>query len=244
MTYEFYKGSTKIKRIYYGSQQINQIYKGSTLVWKLHPYAPNTVMYESSTAGDSSTLNLEAGLYRVILVGGGGGGCGLGTWTGSSIEAAHGSAAGGGSGAGLDCIINISKGSYNVTVGSGGNGKADSGVRDSLKKASNGTASKFGSLSANGGTGGSGKGGDSNSATAGSGGSKPSITYNYTTIYLQTAGNSGEKTTSKDTSVSGGSSIYSSKGKGGNAKSGYGNYTGTASNGGAGYVKVIYIGQP
>lgn len=61
---------------------------------------------------------------------------------------------------------------------------------------------------------------------------------------MNIAGNAGTAVENENTSVSGGASVYSSKGKGGNAKSGHGNYTGTASNGGAGYVKVIYIGQP
>lgn len=237
MAFKCYKGSTLIKNIYAGSTKVKKVYKGSTLVWQSDPYEPGTVLYESSTGGASTTLSLEEGLYRVTLIGGGGGGCGIGT---KGFLTTGGAAAGGGSGAGLDCIINIPTGDYGIYVGKGGTAKTASRVEDTLQKAGNGIASKFGLLSSAGGIGGSAK---HNSATAGTGGVRPSITYPYTTIYLQTAGNSGTKTTSTSTNVSGGASVYSSKGAGGKAKSGYEGDAGTASAGGSGYVKVVYIGQ-
>ena len=93
MVEKCYHGSNLIKRIYAGSNRIKRVYQGSTLVWNLHPYEPNTVIYESSTGGASSTLSLPEGLYQVICVGGGGGGA-------ASYRTAQGGAksAGGGSG--------------------------------------------------------------------------------------------------------------------------------------------------
>lgn len=237
MSYKCYKGSTLNKKLYTGSTNIKKVYKGSTLVWQGDPYNPGTILYESSTGGASTTLSLEDGLYRVTLVGGGGGGCGIGT-KGSILVS--GAAAGGGSGAGLDCVINLTKGNYSIYVGKGGTAKTASRVGDTLQKAGNGTASSFGSLSAAAGVGGSAK---YNSATAGTGGAKPSITYSYTTIYLQTAGKAGTTAKGDSKNVSGGASVYSSKGAGGKAKSGNGGDAGTASAGGSGYVKVVYIGQ-
>lgn len=238
MSYKCYKGSTLNKKLYTGSTNIKKVYKGSTLVWQGDPYNPGTVLYENSTGGASTTLSLEEGLYRVTLVGGGGGGCGIGTKSSGGLLT--GAAAGGGSGAGLDCVINLTKGNYSVYVGKGGTAKTASKVISTVQKAGNGTASSFGNLSVAAGVGGSA---NYNSTTAGTGGAKPSITYTYTTVYLQTAGKSGTTATGNSKNVSGGASVYSSKGAGGSAKSGDQGKAGTASAGGSGYVKVVYIGQ-
>lgn len=193
------------------------------------PYSPNQVLYESSTGGASSTLNLKiAGKYQVICVAGGGGGA-------FHMNANYNPrfrGAGGGSGSGFNCVFQLSSGNYAVAVGSGG-----ARVSNATGTAGTGGDSRFGTCYARGGSG--GKVGVSG-ASAGSGGASPTLTYTRTTTTLNKAGNSGKYDTGTQVDgVSGGAAVYSSYGKGGDG------YNGTPHNsvaGTAGYVKVIYIG--
>lgn len=231
MAYKCYKGSTLIKNIYAGSTKVKKVYKGSTLVWQADPYEPGTVLYESSTGGASTTLSLEEGLYQVICIAAGGGGSGdyRSLW-------ARALSAGGGSGSGFNCILNLPKGNYAVSVGSGGSsvGTGNTG--------GTGGNSRFGSSYSYG-----GKGGYVNVAsddrTAGSGGALPTITYTRTSTTLNSAGNAGKtKRGEYDATGAGGSAVYGSYGKGGQVAA-HKDSTTTRTNGSAGYVKVVYIGQ-
>ena len=188
------------------------------------PYSPNQVLYESSTGGASSTLNLKiAGKYQVICVAGGGGGA-FGTGSGDFRLAS------GGSGSGFNCVFQLSAGSYAVAVGSGGAKTTSLG-----NTAGSGGDSRFGTCYARGGKGGK-TNANYNNTQGGAGGTAPTLTYTRTTTTLNTAGNSGSKSASG--SVSGGAAVYSSYGKGGNASISSSSTTA----GTAGYVKVIYKG--
>lgn len=238
MSYKSYKGTTLIKKIYKGSNKIKKIYKGSTLVWQADPYEPGTVMYESATAGATSTLNLEEGLYQVICIAGGGGGAG-------TYSSSHGGATslGGGSGSGFNCIFNLSTGSYTVIVGGGGTSRGrKTGIAVVETNGDNGGNSQFGTSYAYGGGGASCKSNRS-VVIVGAGGSYPTITYPVTTSYLTTAGNAGELVIDQYNAwANGGSSVYGDYGKGGRVHADKDNAI-DATNGNNGYVKVVYIGQ-
>ena len=238
MAYDCYKNNTLIKRIYKGSTRVSKIYKGSTLVWKLDPYEPNTVLYESSTGGASSILTLPEGLYQVICIGAGGGGA-------ASYRTAQGGAisAGGGSGSGFNCVFNLSTGNYAVAVGSGGASHAKNGYTN-YRDQTGGTGgnSRFGSSYSYGG--GGGKVESSGTKTAGSAGSTPLMTYTRTTTTLYVAGNKGNTTSGTyDATASGGSAVYGSYGKGGYAGA-HKDSANVEVAGNSGYIKVVYIGQP
>ena len=186
------------------------------------PYSVGQVLYESSTGGASSTLNLKvAGKYQVICIAGGGGGAYFAG--GGNLYLA-----GGGSGSGFNCVFQLSAGNYAVAVGSGG-----SRVIDSSTRAGNGGDSRFGTCYSRGGTGGQGV-----SSGGGAGGASPTLTYTRTTTTLNTAGNAGSSKKSVG-SCPGGSAVYSSYGKGG---AGYDTSSHVSTAGTAGYVKVIYKG--
>lgn len=186
-------------------------------------YTPDQVLYESSTGGASTTLNLlDNGKYQVICIAGGGGGAGASP----SAIGTNGSA-GGGSGSGFDCVFQLTAGNYSIAVGSGGAAKTNG-------TATTGGNSQFGTCYAYGGTGGKAtRNTTSVSTTAGSGGASPTLTYTRTTTTLNTAGNNGSTSTN---SASGGSAVYSTYGKGGN-----GSYNSPVA-GNSGYVKVVYKG--
>lgn len=233
MAYKCYKGSTLNKKIYAGSTKIKKIYKGSTLVWQADPYEPGTVLYESSTGGASTTLSLEEGLYQVICIAAGGGGA----TNGYAFDRNATSAGSGGSGSGFNCVLNLSKGNYFVSVGSGGsNFRSTKGGT-----AGNGTNSRFGSCYSYSGKGGVAKN-DWEAGVGGSGGAIPTIAYTVVSTTLNSAGNSGSGTTNG--TVQGGASLYGSYGKGGNAQTTHssgGSYSSDYGN--SGYIKVVYIGQ-
>lgn len=234
MAYDCYKNNTLIKRIYKGSTRISKIYKGSTLVWQADPYEPGTVIYESSTGGASATLYLEEGLYQVICIAGGGGGATNGWATFQNAT----SAGSGGSGSGFNCVLSLSKGNYQVLVGSGG-----SNFRNTKGgTAGNGTNSRFGNCFSYAGKGGVAKD-NWETGVGGSGGTSPTIAYTVVSTVFNSAGNSGHGTTNG--TVQGGASLYNSYGKGGNAKTTHasdGSYS--SDKGNSGYIKVVYIGQP
>lgn len=108
-----YKGSQKIKDIYYGNIKIGKIYKGSTLLYTSLAYPLDTVLFESSTPG-TSTVELEKGIYEVYCIGGGGEG---------AVDQVT-NKKGGGSGAGYIGVVSLEKGSYIVTIGNGQGGNS------------------------------------------------------------------------------------------------------------------------
>jgi hypothetical protein len=233
MAFKCYKGSTLIKNIYAGSTKVKKVYKGSTLVWQADPYEPGTVLYESSTGGASTTLSLEEGLYRVICIAAGGGGATNGF---DSVNNST-SAGSGGSGSGFNCVLSLSKGNYQVLVGSGGSNF----IKTKGGTAGNGTNSRFGNCFSYAGKGGVAKDGWK-TGVGGSGGTNPTIAYTVVSTVFNSAGNSGSGTTNG--TVKGGAALYKSYGKGGNAKTTHssgGSYS--SDKGNSGYIKVVYIGQ-
>ena len=206
-----YKGSQKISSVFYGNQKIGKIYKGSQLLYSSLAYPLDTVLFESSTAG-TSTLSLEEGIYEVYCIGGGGGGWGR-----------RGVASGGGSGSGFIGQINISKGNYEIMVGTGGAGGAVSG-----KTGGNSTIGDIVKTF-----------GGSGSGNYPSGGAIPEISVTILSTTLNSAGNSGNHNSSSTgiVSAAGGASLYNGYGAGGLA-----NRSGGKS-GTAGYVKIVYKGN-
>lgn len=182
-------------------------------------YTPDQVLYESSTGGASTTLELlDDGKYQVICIAGGGGGAGAD----ASIFR---NSSGGGSGSGFDCVFQLTAGSYAIAVGSGGASKTNG-------TATTGGDSRFGTCYARGGNGGTAT---RTSHTGGAGGASPTITYSIVSTSLNIAGNSGA-TVSNSSTANGGAAVYSTYGKGGN-----GSYNSPVA-GTAGYVKVVYKG--
>ena len=231
MVEKCYHSSNLIKRIYAGSNRIKRVYKGSTLVWNLHPYEPNTVIYESSTGGASTNLSLPEGLYQVICIGGGGGGCGRHPGISGSFKSA-----GGGSGSGFNCIFNLPAGNYAVAVGSGGASKTGA------TNGRDGGNSRFGTSYAYGGGGGIYQGGTS-PFIGGAGGNAPTLTYTRTSTTLNTAGNSGSYDSGPYYAIgAAGAAVYGNYGKGGTSKVTTDDGD-TLTDAKDGYVKVIYINQ-
>lgn len=189
-------------------------------------YTPDQVLYESSTGGASTTLNLlDDGKYQVICVAGGGGGASYRQGT-TGWETYYNS--GGGSGSGFDCVFQLSAGNYAIAVGKGGAGKING-------TATSGGNSQFGTCYA---YGGGGARSDSSVGEGGAGGNAPTLTYTRTTTTLNTAGNTGIDLSRFrfDDVASGGAAVYGTYGKGGDGK-----YSAVGT-GTAGYVKVIYKG--
>ena len=185
-------------------------------------YTPGQVLYESSTGGASTTLNLlDDGKYQVICVAGGGGGASYRSKVASITKYYN---DGGGSGSGFDCIFQLTAGNYAVAVGPGGAGKING-------TATSGGNSQFGTCYAYG-------GGGAREKTVGAGGNAPTLTYTRTTTTLNTAGNTGTHLSGSlsDSTASGGAAVYSSYGKGGDGK------CSAVGTGTAGYVKVVYKG--
>lgn len=120
-----------IKEMYYNGQKISEAYYNNEKVFS-SGIAPGTVVFESSTVGTYSVEIPVNGRYEVTLVGGGGYGF-------QQINSSFFSyASGGGSGACFQGILQLSKGTYTITVGGtttafnisaglGGDGSIDSG---------------------------------------------------------------------------------------------------------------------
>lgn len=179
-------------------------------------YPSGYAAYESSTPGTYTFNVAQSGVYDVHLVGGGGGG----SEGASDISGAWYIFAGaGGSGAHVWWWQYLDAGSYSVTVGdkgarvSGGYGSRTGGT---------GGNTVFLSQTAGGGLGGYSSGGaGGGSSSGGEGGS-------YTTSYNGTAGNKGN---SGIWSQTGGASVYTGYGKGGDSG---------ADNAGTGAIVLFY----
>lgn len=178
------------------------------------PYDIDEVVFESSTAGTYSVDLAANGKYEVICIGGGGGGINSAT------------RCGGGSGSGFDCVFQLSKGSYTIVVGKGGNtvdqrrgnGEAGGNSRFGNSYGYRGYGGRFSTIQ------------DYN---GGAGGDIPLISYTVVSTIFNKKGNNGS--TGKH-SASGGPSVYD------NTTTGYGAGGSNVINGYAGYVKVIYKG--
>lgn len=168
--------------------------------------------FESSAPGTYS-VDLQVGEYEIEIVGAGGGGS-------KGYEGAIG--ASGGSGAAFVGVFTLETGTYEVVVGAGGLGGADSNINGSA-----GTASSISEVV----TAGAGGGG----ARVTSGGSGGVLTLNAMpiTYSLSTNGNSGATRSTTPTA-----SVYGGYGYGG--RGGYTNYASGVS-GGNGYVKITRI---
>ena len=193
------------------------------------PYTPNQVLYESSTGGASTTLNLlTTGRYQVICVGGGSGGAYV-----YSSKFSDGRASGG-SGAGFNGVVYLSEGNYTVEVGAGGSGQAYETNGKSWATSTAGGQSAIDSIIVAGGGGSATAGIHGAAQTAGSGGTLSYDSSKVQSYSLATNGNAG--TTAYNANIDGGASVYGGYGKGGNAGNSY------TTAGGNGYVKVVYIG--
>lgn len=222
-------GNEKIGELYIGGDKIKQAYIGSELVYSSSHYTPNQVLYESSTGGTSTTLNLlTTGRYQVICVGGGSGGAYV-----YSSKFSDGRASGG-SGAGFNGIVNLSSGNHTIKVGAGGNGLAYETNGKTSATSTAGGQSAIDSTIVAGGGGAATAGIHGATQTAGSGGVLSYDSSKVQSYTLATNGNAG--TTIYNSNITGGASVYGGYGKGGNAGNSY------TTAGGSGYVKVIYIG--
>lgn len=192
-------------------------------------YNDGQIMYESTSGGASTTLNLQtSGRYQVICIGGGGGAAER--YYNGGMWKKHWSATGG-SGSGFDCVFQLVKGNYSVNVGNGGSGNLSDRVPGEVGDGGN---SRFGNSYAYGGGGGNCSAGPA--LTAGAAGAAPTLTYTVVSSALNRVGNSGQTSTSAN--ISGGASIYGSYGKGGDCQN-----NAAVINGNAGYVKVIFLGK-
>lgn len=180
-----YKGSQKNKDVYLGKTKIGKIYKGSQLLYTSLAYPLDTIVFEKTTAG-TYNIALEKGKYEVYCIAGGGGG-----WGYKSPSAR---ASGGGSGSGFIGQISISKGSYEIIVGSGGSSGSNSG--------GSGGSSALGNIVKT--FGGSGSG------NYPAGGAAPNVTASIISTTLNKAGNGGSHKSGSLSSASaaGGASVY------------------------------------
>lgn len=208
-----YKGSQKIKDIYFGKTKIGKIYKGSQLLYTSLVYPLDTVIFEQTAAGTYSVA-LEKGKYEVYCIAGGAGGSGI------DILSASFASYGGGSGSGFIGIINMAKGTYSITVGKGGEARQ-------INLGEFGSNSSIGDLIIT-------YGGQSD-YNSGPGGAAPTVNTAILQQTLNTPGNTGACVES--TSSVGGAAVYMSYGKGGDGSSV------AAENGHTGYVKIVYKGN-
>lgn len=216
--YTCYNGSTETNSIWAEDNKVFYVYKGSDLVWKLHQYSGDQVLFESSIAGSYQINVLDDGVYNVICVGGGGGGAQAGNKT-----AYHG--AGGGSGGYSNEEIYLTRGTYTATVGQGG---AVSRQWSGWAIAGDGGTSSFSTVNATGGFG--GRAHRDNGATGGAGGT--GTTQN---------GNGGNAGGGSNVSYAGGASVYGGYGAGGNGYSGNASTMPYSNGGASGYVKITYL---
>lgn len=225
---------TVSKNGYYGTSGTVTVNSNQTLNVSLEQkyYNDGQTIYESTSGGASTTLNLKtSGRYQVICIGGGGGAAEY--YNRQFMHTSHWSATGG-SGSGFDCIFQLVKGDYVVNVGGGGAGNLLINAGVTPGKVSDGGNSRFGDSYAYGGGGGTTN--NSTSLIAGAAGANPTLTYTVISSTLDRAGNSGN--TASSGNISGGASIYGYYGKGGDCSN-----NAAVVNGNAGYVKVIFLGR-
>lgn len=210
-----YKGSQKIKELYFRGVKIGKLYKGGTLVYQSCPYKAGQVLFESSVAGTYSLDVGATGTYKVWVVGGGAGAL-VKTSSSNTYKS------GGASGAAFVGTINLAKSSYKLTVGSAG-----VGIKGNSNSSGNGGDSSIANLIVAGG----GKIG-ANGGTAGV------LTINTTIISseIQSNGKTGGYGSGTN-GRSGGASLYRGYGAGGGSPGG----TKNANSGTGGYIKVQFV---
>ena len=178
----------------------------------------NTVIFESSGAGTYNVNITKNGIYQIWMVGGGAGGAQhYKYWhfvTGQTEIVYQG--AGGGSGAYITGTIELTKGTYSVTVGAGGSGMYSSGTSTG---GAGGNTTAFGQTA--------GGGSSHGWSTAGPGGT-------YTKNKGTLTGTNGKEGDYGFNGVAGGASLYGGYGKGGDTQKK------SASNGGNGYIKITF----
>lgn len=206
-----YKGSQKIKELYFGGVKIGKVYKGGTLVYQSCPYKAGQVLFESATVGTNSLNLLANGVYKVWIVGGGAGGA---YKRNSSMGITLKQSKGGGSGACFIGTIRISKGSFNITIGAGGAGRSGSTDNHDGGQSNLGTLiTAGGGVNINGGT----------------------LTLNTSVLSSEISKNGNNGGVSSSSSCSGGASLYNGYGAGGKVSGD------TPSSGTGGYVKVQFV---
>jgi hypothetical protein len=222
-----------IENVLLNGQQLEELQINNSIVWTRK--APSvdvpsgTVVFQSSTAGQSQFTIEDEGTYNVRIVGAGGGGAAwLYRW-GSFANQWRASVAAGGSGGYYYAAVLLTPGIYSVNVGKGGAGTYSMVNSNATQKPSapaSASASAGGSSSVSGPSGewicGGGTGGSCGNgfATAGIGGSGLTSNGNKGGSYFT---NAGVTATSSyiDIYATGGGAKYSSYGKGGNADSEY-----------------------
>ena len=199
-------------------------------------YQPNTVIVSYTSDGSRTLELLDDGEYQVSVIGAGGGGAYKG------VTSSYRACAGGGSGSGWRGTIPLTKGTYTLVVGNGGSYSGTTSTTSSQSRtgSAGGNSTITNSdgtvlITAYGGSGGYAYRGSSSSSysyTGGAGGSTPSLTVTPMSVLLNKSGNRGSTAySSTSSSASGGSSIYSSYGKGGTS----------AGAGTDGFIEIIYI---
>lgn len=217
-----YWDNNEISEIYYG-ENISEVYFGSDLIWSACKYEPGQVIVNQASAGNYTWKCLSNGLFEIICVAGGGGGAH------SNYYLANGSA-GGGSGGGFSVQAKLTKGiTYSLTVGKGGNSAA---VVGGGAYGGAGGNSLFGTLIANGGSGGAAAFTGANHA--GTGGSLATLSDSTNIIIKVIDWNlSGNTGTTDSNYATGGAAVYGNYGKGGNDQT----------TGNTGYVRVKFISK-
>lgn len=162
-----------------------------------------TIILEAVKA-TSGTINLEAGLYRLTLIGGGGGVLRFYDDTKSYYLAS------GGSGSGFRATLDLPEGNYPYVVGGGG---VSVNKRENPESnCTNGGSSQFGENIAYGGKAGYVEQGEYH---GGKGGVTPKIENTCYEMFFNSAGNDGDNIYTKlPTTLLGGESIYEVYGKG------------------------------
>lgn len=220
--YTCYNGSTETNSIWAEDNKVFYVYKGSNLVWKLHQYINNQLLFESSSAGTYQLNILDDGIYNVICVGGGGGGAQKG-------DTEYYNTGSGGSGGYSNEDIYLTKGLYTVVVGAGGAKNSQWWGSGTPITATNGGNSSFATVIGGGG-GGGGAGSGSGYPFAGAGGTGSTIN-----------GNAGKAGGGKNVSYAGGASVYGGYGIGGNGYSGNASTMNYSTSGTSGYVRITYL---
>lgn len=222
-----------IENVLLNGQQLEELQLNGSTVWSKR--APSvevpagTVVFKSSTAGQSQFTIEDEGTYNVRIVGAGGGGAAwLYRWS-SYANQWRASVAAGGSGGYYHAAVLLTPGIYSVSVGKGGVGAysiVNSNAAQKPSAPASASASSGGASSVSGPSGewicGGGTGGNCGNgfATAGIGGSGLTSSGNKGGSSFT---NAGVTATSSyiDIYATGGGAKYSSYGKGGNADSEY-----------------------
>lgn len=182
------------------------------------------LIFESSKAGTYNVTIPKNGKYQIWMVGGGAGGAQRShtyTWYSAGTNSHYHShtsysGSGGGSGALVTGYIQLTAGTYSVSIGGGGSGQY---ARNTATGGAGGSTTAFGQTA-----------GGAPSHSYGSGGSGGG--YNIT---INTLSGTNGKSGTHGTTSSGGASVYGGYGAGG------GTAKTSAGNGGSGYIKITYV---